>query len=93
MSSPRYGKRAGSSVKSAKLLQTADAAMGDRSWNTFDTKAVTPSTTVNTADEWLPDFAFRCYESEDQNTCSHSLEYFSTMRMRRSSSRDFRSHS
>ena len=50
----------------AKLLQTADAAMEDRSWSTLGSQAVTTSSTVNNADEWLPQFAFRYYENEEQ---------------------------
>jgi hypothetical protein len=60
----------------AKLLQTADAAMENGSWSTYDSKAVRPSTTINTADEWLPEFAFRYYQNEDQK---HLLPFIAVL--------------
>jgi hypothetical protein len=60
----------------AKLLQTADAAMENGSWSTCESKAVRPSTTINTADEWLPEFAFRYYENEEQK---HLLPFIAVL--------------
>jgi len=60
----------------AKLLQTADAAMANGSWSTCDSKAITPSTTINAADEWLPELAFRYYENEDQK---HLLPFIAVL--------------
>ena len=60
----------------AKLLQTADAAMEDRSWSTLANQAVTTSSTVNNADEWLPQFAFRFYENEEQK---HLLPFIAVL--------------
>lgn len=50
----------------AKLLKTADAAMEARSWSTKGGQAVKVSKGLNEAYDWLPYFAFRFYENEDQ---------------------------
>lgn len=50
----------------ARLLQTADAAMEERGWSSLGSQAVTGSSAVNKADEWLPYFAFRYYEDADR---------------------------
>jgi hypothetical protein len=60
----------------AKLLQTADAAMEDRSWGTDGSQAVTVSSTVNKAEDWLPEFAFRYYLNEEQE---HLLPYIAVL--------------
>ena len=60
----------------AKLLQTADAAMENGSWNTDGSQAVTVSTPVHKAYEWLPEFAFRYYLNEEQK---HLLPFIAVL--------------
>jgi hypothetical protein len=60
----------------AKLLRTADAAMEDASWSAKVNQAVTVSKSLNDADEWLPYFAFRFYENEDQK---HLLPFIAVL--------------
>ena len=60
----------------AKLLQTADAAMENGSWSTCENKAIISTCSINTADEWLPEFAFRYYENEEQK---HLLPFIAAL--------------
>jgi hypothetical protein len=60
----------------AKLLQTADAPMENASWTTDGNQAVTTSSAVYKAYEWLPEFAFRYYQNQEQK---HLLPFIAVL--------------